>query len=74
MKEKEIYYVGGIVNAPDRVKVYKDGGLISKEEQKTLAKHSEHHSKKHIKEMKKDMKMGFTFKEAHKKAMEKVGE
>ena len=73
MKEKEIYYAGGIVNAPNRVKVYKDGGLISKEDQKTLDKHSEHHSKKHMKEMKKDMKMGATFKESHKKAMKKVG-
>jgi len=35
--------------------------------------HKKHHSKKHIKEMEKDMKKGVSFKEAHKKAVKKVG-
>jgi len=38
-----------------------------------LKKHSEHHSKKHMEYMKRKMREGDTFKQAHKKAQEKVG-
>jgi len=38
-----------------------------------LEKHSEHHSKKHMEYMKRKMREGDTFRQAHKKAQEKVG-
>ena len=41
---------------------------------KKLMAHAKHHSNKHIQAMKKDMMFGKTFAQAHKKAMEKVGE
>ena len=39
----------------------------------TMKKHSRHHTAKHMKEMTKMMMRGVSFREAHKKAMEKVG-
>ena len=42
-------------------------------QKKTMKKHSKHHTKKHMATMKKDMKKGKTFKQAHNKAMRKVG-
>lgn len=46
---------------------------ISKAGKKALKKHSKHHTKKHMSSMKKTMKKGKTFKQAHNKAMRKVG-
>tara|TARA_Y100000593_G_C4158678_1_gene260882 strand:- start:142 stop:432 length:291 start_codon:yes stop_codon:yes gene_type:complete len=60
-------------DAGGRVKVYQDGGIISKKERNMLEKHKEHHSKKHMNEMKKDMLKGSSFNLAHSKAMKKVG-
>lgn len=40
---------------------------------KMLMEHSKHHSKKHMDAMKKDIKKGASFKQAHSKAMKKVG-
>ena len=46
---------------------------ISKAGKKALKKHSKQHTKKHMASMKKAMKKGKTFKQAHNKAMRKVG-
>tara|TARA_R100000742_G_C4217596_1_gene42261 strand:+ start:158 stop:316 length:159 start_codon:yes stop_codon:yes gene_type:complete len=40
---------------------------------KKLKEHSKHHSLKHMNQMKKDIMNGATFKEAHDRAMKKVG-
>ena len=42
-------------------------------QKKTMKKHSKHHTKKHMSSMTKAMKKGKTFKQAHNKAMRKVG-
>jgi len=46
---------------------------ITSNQKKTLAKHSKHHSKSHILAMKKDLLKKKSFKNAHKKALKKVG-
>lgn len=46
---------------------------LTKSQEERLKKHSVHHSKKHIDSMKKDIMNGMSFKDAHNKAMEKVG-
>ena len=48
-------------------------GLTEKQEKK-LEKHADHHSPEHMDAMVEDMQDGATFEEAHKKAMEEVGE
>ena len=49
------------------------GKKLTVVQKNTLKKHSARHSKKHMAEMRKDMKMGKTFKQAHTRAMKKVG-
>tara|TARA_B100001113_G_C21071747_1_gene605853 strand:+ start:618 stop:830 length:213 start_codon:yes stop_codon:yes gene_type:complete len=66
-EEYPIYDAGG------RVKIYREGGVISEKENSMLEEHKEHHSKEHMNEMKKDMVKGDSFKSAHNKAMKKVG-
>jgi len=39
----------------------------------TMKKHSRHHTAKHMNEMTKMMIRGVSFREAHKKAMKKIG-
>ena len=46
---------------------------LSKREEDTLARHSEHHTKKHMAFMRKEMLAGTTFSAAHKDALKKVG-
>ena len=46
---------------------------ITKKAKAALKKHAKHHSAKHIAMMKKDMKNGKTLKQAHNKAVKKVG-
>tara|TARA_R110000744_G_scaffold6140_1_gene21553 strand:+ start:329 stop:508 length:180 start_codon:yes stop_codon:yes gene_type:complete len=46
---------------------------LSKREEDTLARHSEHHTKKHMTYMRTRMSQGDTFTNAHKKAIKKVG-
>ena len=82
-KKMNMYYGGGMVDASNRsemymmdggkVKMYKDGGQISKKENSMLEKHIEHHSKKHMAMMRKDMKMGMSISKSHKKAQKMVG-
>ena len=38
-----------------------------------MNRHARHHSLKHMKEMAKDLRSGKTFKQAHTRAMRKVG-
>lgn len=46
---------------------------LTKRQEDTLKRHSEHHTKKHMSHMKKLMIQGKTFGESHKMAMKKVG-
>tara|TARA_Y100001937_G_scaffold106996_1_gene149256 strand:+ start:2097 stop:2246 length:150 start_codon:yes stop_codon:yes gene_type:complete len=46
---------------------------LTKRQEATLKRHSEHHTKKHMAEMRKMMRAGKTFTAAHKAAMKKVG-
>tara|TARA_R110001606_G_C15234486_1_gene635468 strand:+ start:599 stop:751 length:153 start_codon:yes stop_codon:yes gene_type:complete len=46
---------------------------ITKKAKAALKKHAKHHSAKHIAMMKKDMMNGKTLKQAHNKAIKKVG-
>ena len=46
---------------------------LTKRQEETLKKHSEHHSAKHMKMMRKEMREGSTFTAAHKKAQKAVG-
>ena len=46
---------------------------LSPHQKALLNEHSEHHSVKHMEFMKRRMRAGDTFKQAHKKAQEKVG-
>ena len=46
---------------------------LTDRQKKTLQKHSEHHSPKHMKLMERLMIKGAPFKQAHRKAMQKVG-
>ena len=54
----------------------KTGGkrsTLTKRQEDTLTRHSEHHTKKHMTMMRKLMKEGKTFKEAHNMTMKKIG-
>lgn len=46
---------------------------LTKRQQKTMKKHSEHHTKKHIQEMTNAMLKGSSFTASHKAAQKKVG-
>ena len=46
---------------------------LTKRQQATMKRHSEHHTKKHMEFMTKKMMDGSTFTQAHKLAMKKVG-
>jgi len=46
---------------------------LTKPQEERLKKHSAHHSKKHIDSMRRDIMSGMSFKDAHNKAMKKVG-
>jgi len=46
---------------------------LNKTQTKAMNRHARHHSLKHMKEMAKDLRAGKTFKQAHTRAMRKVG-
>ena len=46
---------------------------LSESQKKKLKEHSVQHSKEHMKSMRMNMMRGDSFKEAHNKAMKKVG-
>ena len=46
---------------------------LNKTQTKAMNRHARHHSLKHMKEMAKDLRSGKTFKQAHTRAMRKVG-
>tara|TARA_B100000963_G_scaffold274252_1_gene242463 strand:+ start:463 stop:648 length:186 start_codon:yes stop_codon:yes gene_type:complete len=47
---------------------------LTSRQKKTMNRHARHHSLKHMQEMAKDLKSGkFTFRQAHVRAMRKVG-
>lgn len=46
---------------------------LTESQKKKLKEHSVHHSKEHMMSMRMNMMRGDTFKEAHDKAMKKVG-
>ena len=46
---------------------------LTKRQQQSMKKHSQHHTKKHMQYMLNSMKRGATFTQAHKRAMKKVG-
>ena len=46
---------------------------LTKRQQDTLKKHSQHHSAKHMAMMRKEMRAGKSFTVAHKKAQKAVG-
>ena len=50
-----------------------DMSSLTKRQQDTMKKHSQHHTKKHMTLMVKLMKEGKTFTQAHKAAQRKVG-
>jgi hypothetical protein len=50
-----------------------DVSALTKRQQQTMKKHSQHHSKKHIQYMYNSMKRGATFTQAHKRAQKAVG-
>ena len=50
-----------------------DLSALTKRQQQTMKKHSQHHSKKHIQYMYNSMKRGATFTQAHKRAQKAVG-
>ena len=50
-----------------------DVSALTKRQQDTMRKHSEHHTSKHMKSMTSMMKKGKTFSQAHKEAQKKVG-
>ena len=74
--EKEAYFKKNMVvevrkkNESSNEEISKVNEII---QQATLKKHSVHHTKKHMSSMKKAMKKGKSFKQAHNKAMRKVG-
>ena len=50
-----------------------DMSSLTKRQQDSMKKHSQHHTKKHMDFMKKEMLNGSTFTAAHKKAQKEVG-
>tara|TARA_R100001460_G_scaffold44048_1_gene80545 strand:- start:9153 stop:9335 length:183 start_codon:yes stop_codon:yes gene_type:complete len=46
---------------------------LTKRQEETMKRHSEHHTKKHMDMMRREMLNGSTFTDAHKKAQKKVG-
>jgi len=46
---------------------------LTKRQEASLKRHSKHHTTGHMKYMKRRMLMGDTMRQAHKKAMNKVG-
>jgi hypothetical protein len=46
---------------------------ITKRQEAALKRHSKHHNAKHMAFMKRRMLMGDTMRQAHKKAMDKIG-
>ena len=50
-----------------------DLSALTKRQQETMKRHSEHHTAKHMKDMLKRMKKGATFTAAHKASMKAVG-
>tara|TARA_R100001480_G_scaffold22286_1_gene32434 strand:- start:259 stop:561 length:303 start_codon:yes stop_codon:yes gene_type:complete len=68
--------VGGATKKTPTKKVMIKGADVSgltKRQQKTMKKHSEHHTSKHMKSMTDMMNKGKTFSQAHKAAQKKVG-
>jgi hypothetical protein len=54
-------------------KVGKKAEGLTKRQEDTMKRHSEHHTKKHMDMMRSLMIKGDTFDQAHKKAVRKVG-
>ena len=50
-----------------------DMSSLTKRQQDTMKKHSQHHTKRHMQYMLNSMKRGATFTQAHKNAQKKVG-
>ena len=50
-----------------------DMSSLTKRQQDTMKKHSQHHTKKHMQYMLNSMNRGATFTKAHKNAQKKVG-
>jgi len=50
-----------------------DMSSLTKRQQQTMKKHSQHHSKRHMEYMRNSMKRGATFTQAHKRAQKAVG-
>ena len=46
---------------------------LTKRQQQTMKKHSQHHTKKHLQYMRNSMMRGATFTQAHKRAQKAVG-
>tara|TARA_R100001224_G_scaffold81427_1_gene51216 strand:+ start:148 stop:321 length:174 start_codon:yes stop_codon:yes gene_type:complete len=46
---------------------------LTKRQQQTMKKHSQHHTKRHMEYMRNSMKRGATFTQAHKRAQKAVG-
>ena len=51
----------------------KCNGKMKKGIDKRMRAHSKHHSKKHMNMMRSDMRKGMGFKQAHQKAIKRVG-
>ena len=51
----------------------KCNGKMKKGIDKRMRAHSKHHSKKHMNMMRRDMQKGMGFKQAHQKAIKRVG-
>ena len=50
-----------------------DLSALTKRQQETMKRHSEHHTAKHLRDMVKRMKKGKSFTEAHKASQKAVG-
>ena len=50
-----------------------DMSSLTKRQQQTMKKHSQHHSKRHMEYMRNSMKRGATFTQAHKRAQKAGG-
>ena len=46
---------------------------LTSRQKKTMNRHARHHTLKHMQEMAKDLKKGRTFRQAHVRAIRKVG-
>jgi hypothetical protein len=46
---------------------------LTKRQQQTMKKHSQHHTKRHMEYMRNSMMRGATFTQAHKRAQKAVG-